>query len=140
VHFTVICAELKSFRPAYLDGLKLCIHFNCRLEAAHTGAPEQCPLVCQHSHASGRASSLRHFKTFWERGKEQSTWPPVRPGNQFMISKPPPQIKFSMFLDHNYSKKCTFGPIKCGYLLWAHGKKTFPPTLNFMILQTVRNE
>jgi hypothetical protein len=48
VHFTIIWAELKSFRPAYLDGLKLCVYFNRRPEAAHTGALEQCPLVRQH--------------------------------------------------------------------------------------------
>jgi hypothetical protein len=47
--FTIICAQQKASRPAYLDGLKLCNHFNCQPEATHTGALEQCPPIHQHS-------------------------------------------------------------------------------------------
>jgi hypothetical protein len=41
---------------------------------------------------------------------------------------------------HIYFKKWFFWPSKLCCPLWAKGKKTFLSTLNFTILQTVRNE
>jgi hypothetical protein len=62
--FIVICAQQKAFRPAYLDGLKLCNHFNHQPEATHIGALEQCPPIHQHSLLRLERSYLKAPKTY----------------------------------------------------------------------------
>jgi hypothetical protein len=62
--FTIICAQQNAFKPAYLDGLKLCNHFNHQLEATHRSS------WAMSSHSSTLSPSAQTFapqsaKDFW---------------------------------------------------------------------------